>query len=97
MDLGIGTTEDTFHLRGIFPVLSDKLKSFVRMEEMETAVFLSIFPDIPSGALLVSITRSKVNTSSSVQRIFSGGIVAESARNVWESASVRDGTAELKL
>ena len=69
------------------------------MGEMETAIFLSIFPDIPSGpeALLVSIARSRVNTSSSVQRIFSGGIVAKSARNFWESSSVREGTAELKL
>ena len=86
-------------MRNLPRTIIDRLKSLVRMGEMETAVFLSIFPDIPSGpeALLVSIARSRVNTSSSVQRIFSGGIVAKSARNFWESFSVREGTAELKL
>ena len=51
-------------------MLIGRLKSFIT-GEMERAVFLSIFPDIPSGpeALLVSIARRRPNTSSSVQRM----------------------------
>ena len=46
---------------------------------MERAVFLSIFPDIPSGpeALMVSIARSRRITSS-MQKIVSGGVVERS-------------------
>ena len=63
------------------------------------AVFFSIVPDIPSGpdALLVSIARSRPRTSSSEQKIFSGSSAEEFTEKVWESASVRGGTVELKF
>lgn len=56
-------------------------------------MFLSIFPDIPSGphALLVSIARRRPNTSSSVQRMVSGGIVEGLTMKCWDSASVKGG------
>ena len=40
--LGIGTTEDTFHILGTLPLLIDILKSIVRELAIDCAVPLSI-------------------------------------------------------
>ena len=46
-------------------MLIERLKSLVKEGNMDGAVYLSIFPDIPSGpeALLVSIASNRLNTS----------------------------------
>ena len=69
------------------------------MGQMEKAVLLSIFPDIPSGpeVLLVSIARSRPNTSYSIQKRDSGDSDEELTIKAWEAASVKGGTAELKF
>lgn len=56
-------------------MLMDRLKSFVTERKMEKAVFLSIFPDIPSDPEALPVSIARKGPSSSVQKMVSGGIV----------------------
>ena len=88
-DLGMGTTEESFHLVGNVPEEIDKLNSLVTGAAILTAVAFNILPEILSGPLdlEMSIVCSSCRTpflsvhsnSSIVLGVTSDSIVSDSA------------------
>ena len=70
-DFKIGVTFDSFHCDGTLLVSSERLNNEVRAGEIESAVFLTIILEMPSGpeAVFVLYVDKSLDTSSTEQVI----------------------------